>query len=68
MSTIRAMFGYRDFCHTLVTDAVMELDDLMDELHEENCLQHTPDTFEVHAKFAVPSKRLQSLEAMGWLA
>ena len=62
MSIIRARLGYRNFFHTLVTDTVLELDDLMDQVHRKNLVRNIPDAFDVYAKFSISAKRLQQWE------
>lgn len=59
MSIIRVRLGYRNFIHTLVTDTVLELDDLMDQVHRKNLIRNIPDAFDTHAKFIISAKRLQ---------
>lgn len=62
MSIIKAMLGYRNFFHTLVTDTVLELDDLMDQVHRKNLVRNIPDAFDTYAKFSISAKRLQQCE------
>ena len=65
MSIIRVRLGYRNFFHTLVTDTVLELDDLMDQVHRKNLVRNIPDAFDTYAKFSISAKRLQQCEVTG---